>query len=407
MRKKITSLVLAISLIFGTGIKVSATPLTDEQEKQKVEETKKLDDVNSKIKGLQKQMDDLTDQLELVYSEIEKNNNEIEKYKNEIKLTEKQVDKLKVELKEKENILGDRIKSLSKTRGVENYLCVLLSATSVSDLISKFEAVEKVINLDNKIIGDLNSKKGELDDKIKKLNVKNEELDKLNNENKAKIEEFNKRKAEEQPMIDQLNAEKSKIEVNLEGVERPMVQPLIDAVNNSNSSINDLKNVRDALRNIRTQIKSPAVETDVVNAIEKAKSIIQQSERTEMLSRGGAGNASSNAILNYASQFVGRRYVTGGNGPDSFDCSGFTAYVFGHFGYGLPRTTYTQINQGTPISYNELQPGDLVFERGSASAPGHVAIYWGNGQVIHAANSREGVVVGPIYHYVAARRVLR
>ncbi|SHJ88531.1 Cell wall-associated hydrolase, NlpC family, partial [Clostridium cavendishii DSM 21758] len=112
-------------------------------------------------------------------------------------------------------------------------------------------------------------------------------------------------------------------------------------------------------------------------------------------------------IITYAEQFLGRPYVWGGHGPDSFDCAGFTAYVFSHFGYGVSGNTYEQINQGTPISFNELQPGDLVFERGTASRPEHVGIYYGKGQIIHAANPRDGVKIGPISDYVAARRIIK
>ncbi|SHK59665.1 N-terminal domain of peptidoglycan hydrolase CwlO-containing protein [Clostridium cavendishii DSM 21758] len=412
MKKRILSTVIAVSLIMGTGIQSIAAPLTDAQKQQKIEDTKKLDDINSKVKDLEKQMNDLTDQIELVYSQIEKNKNEIAKVKNEIKSTQKQVDKLKEDLKEKETVLGDRMRAVYKTGTTENYLGVILSSTSFSDLITKFQAVGKVVTLDNKIIDELNSKKAELDDKVKNLNTKNEELDKLNIENKAKLDEFNKKKDEQKSVISQLNQEKGKIEVDLAAVEKPMVQPFIDVINNSGSSIDDLTSARDALRNIRTQIKSPAVDADLVKAIEKAKSLIEEKQKvasstSSVPSRGGNGTASSNSILNYASQFLGRPYVWGAHGPGSFDCSGFTSYVFGHFGYGVSGTTYDQINQGTPVSYNDLQPGDLVFERGSASAPSHVAIYWGNGQIIHASNPRDGVKIGPISDYVAARRVLR
>ena len=72
----------------------------------------------------------------------------------------------------------------------------------------------------------------------------------------------------------------------------------------------------------------------------------------------------------------------------------------------MTRTTYTQVNQGTYVSRDQLRPGDLVFTEGPASAPGHVGIYVGNGQMVHAANPRKGVIVGPIYNYSTARRII-
>ena len=79
--------------------------------------------------------------------------------------------------------------------------------------------------------------------------------------------------------------------------------------------------------------------------------------------------------------------------------------VFRKFGVSLPRTTYDQINVGSAVSYADLQPGDLVFTRGTASRPEHVGIYVGGGQMIHAPRTGEDVKVGPIYGYVASRRV--
>lgn len=91
-------------------------------------------------------------------------------------------------------------------------------------------------------------------------------------------------------------------------------------------------------------------------------------------------------IVAYAKQFLGRPYVWGGNGPNSFDCSGFTKYVYSHFGYNINRTASAQLKNGVSVSRSELQAGDLVFfYNGKVSTPvSHVGIYIGNGDFIHA-----------------------
>ena len=66
-------------------------------------------------------------------------------------------------------------------------------------------------------------------------------------------------------------------------------------------------------------------------------------------------------VADYAKQYLGVPYVYGGNGPNSFDCSGFTSYVYRHFGYTINRTASTQLSNGVSVSKSELQPGDLVF----------------------------------------------
>lgn len=97
------------------------------------------------------------------------------------------------------------------------------------------------------------------------------------------------------------------------------------------------------------------------------------------------------SIGDYASQFLGTKYVWGGNDLNSgVDCSGLVQQVFKHFGIDLPRTTYDQIGQGAPVSMKGLRPGDLVFFEtdGGKSGPDHVGIYLGNGKMIH--NPRPG-----------------
>ena len=113
-----------------------------------------------------------------------------------------------------------------------------------------------------------------------------------------------------------------------------------------------------------------------------------------------SGNAS--AVLNEAYKHLGKAYVYGATGPSNFDCSGFTQYVFSHAaGIDISRTTYSQINVGVPVSQSQLQPGDLVFPHA-----GHVGIYVGNGQMIHAPQTGDVVKVSPVYKFYAARRVL-
>ena len=118
-------------------------------------------------------------------------------------------------------------------------------------------------------------------------------------------------------------------------------------------------------------------------------------------------------VVDYAKQYLGTPYVYGGNGPNSFDCSGFTSYVYRHFGYTLNRTATGQLSNGVSVSKSELQPGDLVFFKSGGSKPvSHVGIYVGGGQFIHASTNTYEVrydnLTSGYYNnvYVYARRVL-
>lgn len=108
-------------------------------------------------------------------------------------------------------------------------------------------------------------------------------------------------------------------------------------------------------------------------------------------------------VIAEAKKQIGKEYLYGAIGPDRFDCSGLVQYVLKKaVGINLPRTTYQQINVGTPVSYSQLQPGDLVFTYGVD----HVGIYVGGGKYIHAPYEGETVKISPITDFYAARRVL-
>lgn len=100
------------------------------------------------------------------------------------------------------------------------------------------------------------------------------------------------------------------------------------------------------------------------------------------------------AVVEYGLQFVGNRYVYGGTNPNKgADCSGFTSYVLRHSaGVELPHSSRSQAVQGREVSAAEIRPGDLVFYA-SGKRINHVALYIGNGQVVHASNERTGICV--------------
>lgn len=119
-----------------------------------------------------------------------------------------------------------------------------------------------------------------------------------------------------------------------------------------------------------------------------------------------AGSVSSTRanIVNYAVQFVGNPYVYGGTSlTNGADCSGFVQSVMKNFGISLPRTSRDQGNAGRGISSGEMRPGDLVFYTGSNGVINHVAMYIGNGQVVHASNKKTGIKISSWNYRTPAR----
>lgn len=129
-----------------------------------------------------------------------------------------------------------------------------------------------------------------------------------------------------------------------------------------------------------------------INTVEAAATIAETAEEVVV----DPYEALRSDIVSFGLQFVGNRYVWGGIDPNKgADCSGFTMYVMKNMaGITLSHSSRAQANEGRTISAEEIRPGDLVFY-GSGSRINHVAIYIGDGQVVHAANEKDGIKVSP------------
>jgi peptidoglycan DL-endopeptidase CwlO len=139
---------------------------------------------------------------------------------------------------------------------------------------------------------------------------------------------------------------------------------------------------------------------------EGALGAIDHADRVNHISRATAVAYKQERIVRYARHFLGVRYVYGGTSPrNGFDCSGFTRFVYRHFGIALPHYSGAQFDMGRRVSRAGLRPGDLVFFNGL----GHVGLYVGGGRFIHAPHTGARVSIETLaYHggFVGARRLL-
>lgn len=127
----------------------------------------------------------------------------------------------------------------------------------------------------------------------------------------------------------------------------------------------------------------------------------------------GSTASEQEALLDFAYQYLGCRYVYGASGPSTFDCSGFTSFVYKNMGYSINRTSNAQLSNGIAVSKAELQAGDLVFFKYNTSkAVSHVGIYIGDGQFIHASTTSSQVRIDQLNTghyanvYVYGRRII-
>ncbi len=158
-----------------------------------------------------------------------------------------------------------------------------------------------------------------------------------------------------------------------------------------------------------TSRSGSSIKAENITPMEETTPEVEQNDNKTTSTSENKGND----VVEYAKQYLGCKYVSGGISPTTgFDCSGFTLYVYKHFGISLNRTSREQINSGISIEKSNLQPGDIVFFNNAGNTSiGHVGIYVGGDNFIHASNPKEGVRITSLstsYYkkrYVGARRV--
>lgn len=161
------------------------------------------------------------------------------------------------------------------------------------------------------------------------------------------------------------------------------------------------------LREIRIQEENAANQEEIVQN-ERQNSVQENSQKSEEKQTSNDNNKSSDSekqtsssrqkIVDYAVQFVGNPYVYGGTSlTNGTDCSGFTQGIYRHFGVSINRTSREQANNGRSVSLDNVKPGDLIFYK-NGSTIGHVALYIGDGKVVHASCERVGITISNMYY---------
>ncbi|WP_291633315.1 C40 family peptidase [Clostridium sp.] len=365
MRKRIISLMLTIGMVTTISMHVMAEPLSDtlKSQKNQLEQQKNAyKQAQNKVDGIEISIEKMDSDIEKIYIELDKVKVKIGETKEQIEKTTKDIQVAQDNIKEEEDLFNKRMRTMYMN-GVDSYLEVLLDSRGLEDLLSRVENIKKIVGYDNKLIGELTDKKSKIEEQKVALETEKTKLTLLKTDNENKIDKLKEKKEEQQVLIAEANKQKQVY----------------------SGKITDAQ----------------AIVNETMQQIQK----IQDNAPKYTPSRGAA-SLSSNSIVAYASNFLGTPYVWGAAGPTYFDCSGFMQYVYAHFGVSITRTTYTQIKDGSYVSRDNLQPGDLIFF-GSQSNPHHVGMYVGNNSYIHAPSTGDVIKVSALTRsdYLTARRI--
>lgn len=157
-------------------------------------------------------------------------------------------------------------------------------------------------------------------------------------------------------------------------------------------------------KKVQTTSRSGGIKRTTTNtnaATQTSDTEIENTTTKELSSQKGK------EVANYVKKFIGCKYVYGGSGPSSFDCSGLTMYVYKKFGISLPHSATAQSKIGTTVSREDLQPGDLIFFKNyrTNKGIGHVGIYIGDNKFVHASTEKTGVITSTLSGSYSSRFV--
>jgi peptidoglycan DL-endopeptidase CwlO len=286
--------------------------------------------------------------------------------------------------------LGLRLRAIYTTQQDDSTLAILLGSHSIGDFLNKIETVNSIGSQDKQVIGEIEQFKHDVVVRAKELKIAHTRQVQIVAERAAAKQQIESGLAERQRMLDSIKGEIVRLQA-----EEAARQARLAA------------EARARLAAQQEQARQAALDaqhTDVVGASAVAASDTTSSPPAATV----APPSNYTGVVGIAMQYLGTPYVWGGAAPGGFDCSGLVMYVFSQVGVSLPHHAADQYNYGVPVSRDQLQPGDLVFFDGL----GHVGIYIGNGEFIHAPHTGDVVKISSLNDswyaatYVGARRIV-
>lgn len=464
MKKRILCLTLGLMLTISQAVPAGAASRKDQLKQDKAAAQSQLAAQESKINNLEDQKQTLSAEIDQLDSDLVNIMVEIEILDGELSDKEAQIEQTKADLavaeenKQKQyEAMKKRIQYLYEKGGDDAWAQMLFQASDFTSLLNHAEYVQQMYDSDRNSLEEFKETVQQVKDLGDQLDSEKAELEEMNQEYQnrqasmqtqlqekkatscdydAQIAQAQNQAAQYTELIRQQNAEIQKIEEEekkaAEEAARKAAEEAAkkaaaeEAAKKAQEEANK-KAADEAAKKAAAEASKKSSSTSGSNTVASSGSSTSSKENNNTSgssssaatskdngssSSGSSGSSGSSvsynptgqSVVNYACQFVGNPYVWGGTSlTNGADCSGFIMSVYAKFGVSLPHSSGAMAGCGRAVSYSEAMPGDIICYAG------HVAIYMGGGQIVHASNAKDGIKISGNAAYrpiVAVRRVL-
>ena len=443
MKKRILCLTLGLMLTISQAVPAGAASRKDQLKQDKAAAQSQLAAQESKINNLEDQKQTLSAEIDQLDSDLVNIMVEIEILDGELSDKEAQIEQTKADLavaeenKQKQyEAMKKRIQYLYEKGGDDAWAQMLFQASDFTSLLNQAEYVQQMYDSDRnsleefketvqqvKDLGDQqDSEKAELEEMNQEYQNRQASMQTQLEEKKATSSDYDAQIAQAQnqaaqytELIRQQNAEIQKIEEEeKKAAEEAARKAAEEAAKKAAAEEAAKKAQEEANKKAADEAAKKAAEASKKSSSNNASSsssatTSKDNGSSSSSSSGSSGssvsyNPTGQSVVNYACQFVGNPYVWGGTSlTNGADCSGFIMSIYAKFGVSLPHSSGAMAGCGRGVSYSEAMPGDIICYAG------HVAIYMGGGQIVHASNAKDGIKISGNAAYrpiVAVRRVL-
>lgn len=384
----LTLVIVAVEPVYATTI--------SEIQQQKEENEKNLNSVNQQISGYKGAQADIGNEIEELDAEMVSLLTDINLIEEAIKTKEEEIEVTQADYDTAVAVKDEQYESMKirikfmYEQGEMSYIQLFMESLSVSDMVNKAEYVEKLYAYDRKLLDEYQAT-------VEEVAALQDQLE----EEKSELQTSQYELEEEEAYLEEVLAQKKEEYENYSVMLAKAQQEAAAYTTKIKQETAQIRQLEEEERRRKEEEERKRKEEEERLKAEQEQLLAQQGQSGESqsssessqtssketsppASSGGSGKGQD--IANYACQFVGNPYVAGGTSlTNGADCSGFVMSVYKNFGYSLPRSSYAQSSVGKSVSYSEAQPGDIIYYGG------HVAIYIGNGRIVHASTERTGI----------------